>query len=183
MPFLCPAPFALFPPPPSPAPPTQQATYDEAIDVWAVGVILYMLLSGEPPFPGLLDDDVFDAVLHRPPNLYEGVWTAISKEAKVCNNPAPGDLSMLAWCMAHVHCESMKPILLHKRLASPSQRNTIHTFVTVSNSCPSLPLPPRLPPNPPATGPAGADAQPRPHPAPHAPRPAASPLVGPRRRQ
>jgi serine/threonine protein kinase len=51
--------------------------------MWAVGVIMYMLLAGKPPFEGRRDADVFDQILHREPDLYEGVWENISKEARV----------------------------------------------------------------------------------------------------
>ena len=51
--------------------------------MWAVGVIMYMLLAGKPPFEGRRDQDVFDEIIHREPNIYEGVWEHISKDARV----------------------------------------------------------------------------------------------------
>ena len=34
------------------APEVLLSDYDSKVDLWAVGVILYMLLTGQPPFKG-----------------------------------------------------------------------------------------------------------------------------------
>jgi serine/threonine protein kinase len=51
--------------------------------MWAVGVILYMLLAGEPPFQGALDEEVLDQVRYTEPKMSGGAWDSISPAAKV----------------------------------------------------------------------------------------------------
>jgi len=44
------------------APETLEGGYDHSADVWATGVLLYILLSGNPPFDGSSGRDVIKAV-------------------------------------------------------------------------------------------------------------------------
>lgn len=56
--------------------------YNEKVDVWSAGVVLYVMLAGIPPFYGETVEEIFEAVLRGnlrfPPRLFRGV----SKEAK-----------------------------------------------------------------------------------------------------
>jgi calcium-dependent protein kinase len=56
--------------------------YTNACDVWGLGVITYMLLSGTPPFKGKRDQEVLQAVKRGKYTLSGPKWENISDEAK-----------------------------------------------------------------------------------------------------
>ena len=61
-------------------------TYDEKCDVWAIGVLTFLLLSGETPFGGDCQEDdlmeVRENILNANYTFYPDQWDGISTEAK-----------------------------------------------------------------------------------------------------
>ena len=57
-------------------------SYNEKCDIWSIGVILYMLLSGTPPFEGSSEEEIMQSVLTTDLNFKAKRWKKISAEAK-----------------------------------------------------------------------------------------------------
>jgi len=64
------------------APEVLEGRYDEQSDVWSIGVIMYILLSGSPPFSGKDTVAVLDSVKRARPQFTSEVWKTCSPEAK-----------------------------------------------------------------------------------------------------
>ena len=64
------------------APEVLRKKYDERCDVWSIGVILFILLSGQPPFDGNNDIEITDRVKSGKYNINDGIWKEISSGAK-----------------------------------------------------------------------------------------------------
>lgn len=65
------------------APEVLKKKYTEKCDVWACGIILYILLSGTPPFNGKNDKQIYERI-ELGYFSFQGVeWKNVSNEAKV----------------------------------------------------------------------------------------------------
>lgn len=54
--------------------------YDKSVDIWAIGIITYMLLSGRNPFPGN-NEEIIEQITKKPINLKKPCFSGTSKFA------------------------------------------------------------------------------------------------------
>jgi len=63
------------------APEVLDNKYDEKCDLWSIGVILYILLCGYPPFNGANDDQIIQKVKAGKFRVDDEEWETISYQA------------------------------------------------------------------------------------------------------
>jgi calcium-dependent protein kinase len=56
--------------------------YNEKCDMWSCGVLLYIMLSGTPPFPGVTDKEILKNVSKARYTFDQADWSNISSDAK-----------------------------------------------------------------------------------------------------
>ena len=56
--------------------------YNEKCDIWSCGVIMYMMLSGQPPFKGENDVEIYQSIKEGKYNFDDEKWDDISNDAK-----------------------------------------------------------------------------------------------------
>ena len=64
------------------APEVLKCNYDEKCDVWSVGVILYVMLCGKPPFRGSCNEEIYDNIVNAKLEFKGKAWKTVSKVAK-----------------------------------------------------------------------------------------------------
>jgi len=64
------------------APQVLMGRYTRSCDIWSCGVIMYILLSGEPPFAGSSIAEIFQSVRQSVFSMETGLWQKISADAK-----------------------------------------------------------------------------------------------------
>jgi len=64
------------------SPEVLEGIYDEKCDIWSAGVILYILLSGVPPFNGRNDNEIYKKICKKKFHFPDKHWSNISNDAK-----------------------------------------------------------------------------------------------------
>lgn len=79
--------------------------YNKECDMWSIGIITFILLSGAPPFQGENLNDIYTEILNHNIEFEEDEWRHISSEAKdfVINLIEPNTENRLTPCGALEH--------------------------------------------------------------------------------
>jgi calcium-dependent protein kinase len=64
------------------APEVISGEYTEKCDVWSIGVILYIMLCGKPPFSGKSLDEIFSKIQKSEPKFEGSAWRQVSESCK-----------------------------------------------------------------------------------------------------
>lgn len=64
------------------APEVLSGEYNEMCDNWSIGVILYIMLTGKPPFPGKSDEIILEKVRNANYSFPEKDWSNLSPDSK-----------------------------------------------------------------------------------------------------
>lgn len=64
------------------APEVLKGSYTTQCDNWSMGVVLYIMLSGKPPFGGRSNKEIIENVLKGSYSLTSPIWEKISSSAK-----------------------------------------------------------------------------------------------------
>lgn len=117
------------------APEVLEGRYAEKSDVWSIGVIMYILLCGNPPFSGNDTVAVLDSVKRARPQFDRKEWKSVSSEAKnmlkllllrdVNSRPAAHDALTNAWITNMTEAGDTK-------LANTATINNLKTFAVAN---------------------------------------------------
>lgn len=129
------------------APEVLSESYDEKCDIWSAGVILYILLTGVPPFNGSNDDEILNSVREAKLNMKIPQFENVSAKAKdliqkmLTRNPKsrPSAKEVLehSWMTAseHEHSKTIDPNIMQniRRFETKSQLQRAIYFFMINN--------------------------------------------------
>lgn len=64
------------------APEVLEGGYTQTVDVWSVGILIYLMLAGTPPFDGASGREVIKKVRAGQYSLSGGIWDEVGDGAK-----------------------------------------------------------------------------------------------------
>ena len=97
------------------APEVIKMKYTYKADIWSIGVILYVMMCGRPPFEGNNEDEIFHNTLQGQLNFSFSEWEGTSESCK--------DLIRLMLCVDPEKRVSAEKALEHKWLVEMTKEN------------------------------------------------------------
>ena len=59
----------------------QKKSHKEKVDIWGIGIVTHILLSGYPPFDGASNQYITNAIINKKP-MFGGVRLTLTPQAK-----------------------------------------------------------------------------------------------------
>lgn len=119
--------------------------YDQSVDMWSVGVIIYVALVGYPPFLEQNQRVMLDKIRHGNYEFYEEDWRSISEHARnLIQNllKVDPDRRLSAsqalghdW-IAHIEADELVKTHLQGSLDKLSKRGSVMTITSEESSTP-----------------------------------------------
>ncbi|KAK8980904.1 hypothetical protein V6N11_048034 [Hibiscus sabdariffa] len=91
--------------------------YNEKVDIWSAGVVLYVMLAGVPPFFGETAEEIFEAVMRGNLRFPSRIFRSVSAEAK--------DLLRKMICRDVSRRFSAEQVLRHPWILNGGQTNSM----------------------------------------------------------
>lgn len=63
----------------------KQIGYDNKVDIWSLGIVMYILVTGETPFSENSTLLLFESIKSKKIEYSEEIWSKLSKECKDLN--------------------------------------------------------------------------------------------------
>ena len=87
------------------APEVLKGNYDEKCDIWSIGALTYIMLSGEPPFKGKSNNEIFMKIIKDPIKFNPYKWNNLSENSKnfikLCLNKDPNKRPSAVEALGH----------------------------------------------------------------------------------
>ncbi|KAJ7550726.1 hypothetical protein O6H91_07G114800 [Diphasiastrum complanatum] len=131
------------------APEVLKGEYGEEADVWSAGVVLYILLSGVPPFWGDTEEAIFNAIKFGHLDLSSDPWPSVSAAAKdlikgmlrqeIKKRLTPGQVLNHRWIVEHTQTKDLAnlpasyiPVDMNVSSSWRTETTSFASFYTVS---------------------------------------------------
>ena len=118
------------------APEVLNRSYGPKADLWSLGVCLYVMLSGSPPFEGDGEGEIFDSILYREPDMSSDPWPSISTHAKALvrtllqknpdRRPEPKAVLQHRWLCELAPHKALPPVVLERMVAFSGATHVKH---------------------------------------------------------
>ena len=120
------------------APEVLKGNYSYECDIWSLGVIMFMLLSGDPPFIGSTEEKLFERIEKGSFNFNAKIWQNVSLKAKEVIikilKVNPRKRASASQILKHSWFQSLKKMVISQENAIKSSSGCINVDKSILNT-------------------------------------------------